>query len=148
MTLLSYLIIFPIFFMVFSVFFIVKQQRAGIIERFGKFHSVRQSGLQLKIPVVDRIAGKLSLKIQQLDVIVETKTKDDVFVKIKVLKTTAFPLLFLRKPLSARVLGRRLVSGRKTRSFVTKRALTLKPYSLWFWLFETSPLNTSLTLVR
>lgn len=67
-----------------SAFFIVKQQTAAIIERFGKFHSIRQSGLHLKIPLVDRIAGKLSLKIQQLDVIVETKTLDDVFVKLKV----------------------------------------------------------------
>jgi regulator of protease activity HflC (stomatin/prohibitin superfamily) len=66
------------------VFFIINQQTAGVIERFGKFHSIRQSGLQLKIPVIDRIAGKLSLKIQQLDVIIETKTKDDVFVKLKV----------------------------------------------------------------
>ena len=82
--LLTYLLILPLIFVLFGIFFIVKQQRAGIIERFGKFHSVRQSGLQLKIPVVDRLAGKLSLKIQQLDVIVETKTKDDVFVKLKV----------------------------------------------------------------
>jgi len=65
-------------------FFIIKQQTAAIIERFGKFTSIRHSGLQLKIPVIDRIAGKLSLKIQQLDVVVETKTKDDVFVKLKV----------------------------------------------------------------
>ena len=65
-------------------FFIVKQQTAAVIERFGKFTSIRHSGLQLKIPVIDRIAGKLSLKIQQLDVVVETKTKDDVFVKLKV----------------------------------------------------------------
>ena len=65
-------------------FFVVKQQSAAVIERFGKFTSIRHSGLQLKIPVVDRIAGKLSLKIQQLDVVVETKTKDDVFVKLKV----------------------------------------------------------------
>jgi regulator of protease activity HflC (stomatin/prohibitin superfamily) len=67
-----------------GVFFIINQQTAGVIERFGKFHSIRQSGLQLKIPVIDRLAGKLSLKIQQLDVIIETKTKDDVFVKLKV----------------------------------------------------------------
>ena len=67
-----------------SSFFVVKQQTAAIIERFGKFHSIRQSGLQLKIPLVDRIAGKLSLKIQQLDVIIETKTLDDVFVRLKV----------------------------------------------------------------
>ena len=64
--------------------FIVKQQTAAVVERFGRFQSIRQSGLQVKIPVVDRISGRLSLKIQQLDVIVETKTKDDVFVKLKV----------------------------------------------------------------
>ena len=67
-----------------SSFFIVKQQTAAIIERFGRYQSVRHSGLQLKIPLVDRIAGRLSLKIQQLDVIIETKTKDDVFVRLKV----------------------------------------------------------------
>lgn len=67
-----------------TAFFIVKQQTAGVVERFGRFVSVRHSGLQLKIPIIDRVAGKLSLKIQQLDVIVETKTKDDVFVKLKV----------------------------------------------------------------
>ena len=65
-------------------FFIVKQQTAAVIERFGKFTSIRQSGLQIKIPIIDKIAGRLSLKIQQLDVVVETKTKDDVFVKLKV----------------------------------------------------------------
>ena len=64
--------------------FIVKQQTAAVVERFGRFQSIRQSGLQIKIPIVDRISGRLSLKIQQLDVIVETKTKDDVFVKLKV----------------------------------------------------------------
>ena len=51
---------------------------------FGKFVGVRHSGLQLKIPIIDRVAGRVSLRIQQLDVVVETKTKDDVFVKIKV----------------------------------------------------------------
>ena len=68
----------------FSSFFTVKQQTAAIIERFGKFHSIRHSGLQMKIPIVDRIAGRMSLKIQQLDVIVETKTLDDVFVRLKI----------------------------------------------------------------
>lgn len=83
----SYLLI-PIAFValiiLFKFFFIVKQQTAVAVERFGKFHSIRSSGLQMKIPIVDRIAGRLSLKIQQLDVIVETKTLDDVFVKLKV----------------------------------------------------------------
>jgi regulator of protease activity HflC (stomatin/prohibitin superfamily) len=68
----------------FSCFFVVKQQTAAVIERFGRFQSIRNSGLQMKIPLVDRISGRLSLKIQQLDVIVETKTLDDVFVKLKV----------------------------------------------------------------
>ncbi|WP_188653839.1 SPFH domain-containing protein [Yeosuana aromativorans] len=67
-----------------SSFFTVKQQSAAIIERFGKFLSIRHSGLQMKIPIIDRVAGRLSLKIQQLDVIIETKTLDDVFVKLKV----------------------------------------------------------------
>ena len=79
--------IFIILFIVlvlFGTLFIVKQQSAAIVERFGKFISVRQSGLQIKIPIVDRVAGRLSLRVQQLDVVVETKTKDDVFVKVKV----------------------------------------------------------------
>ncbi|MEM6684162.1 MAG: SPFH domain-containing protein [Bacteroidota bacterium] len=81
----NYAIIGVVALIVFmGAFFIVKQQTAAVIERFGRFQSIRQSGLQLKIPLVDRISGKLSLKIQQLDVIVETKTLDDVFVKLKV----------------------------------------------------------------
>ncbi|MDG1698252.1 MAG: SPFH domain-containing protein [Polaribacter sp.] len=73
-----------LFLVVFTAFFTVKQQTAAVIERFGKFSAIRQSGLRFKIPLIDRIAGKLSLKIQQLDVIIETKTLDDVFVKLKV----------------------------------------------------------------
>ena len=79
--------IFIILFIVlvlFGTIFIVKQQSAAIVERFGKFVGVRHSGLQIKIPIVDSVAGRLSLRIQQLDVVVETKTKDDVFVKVKV----------------------------------------------------------------
>jgi regulator of protease activity HflC (stomatin/prohibitin superfamily) len=81
-----FLIVILVFglFVLFSSFFTVKQQTAVIIERFGKFLSIRQSGLQLKIPLIDRIAGRVNLKIQQLDVIIETKTKDNVFVKLKV----------------------------------------------------------------
>jgi regulator of protease activity HflC (stomatin/prohibitin superfamily) len=82
----AFLIIFGFIAIIilFSSFFTVKQQTAVIIERFGKFVSIRQSGLQLKIPLIDRIAGRVNLKIQQLDVIIETKTKDNVFVKLKV----------------------------------------------------------------
>jgi regulator of protease activity HflC (stomatin/prohibitin superfamily) len=77
-------IIIIILFLLISGLFIVKQQTAVIIERFGKFTGIRQAGLQIKIPLVDRIAARLSLKIQQLDVAVETKTKDDVFVHLKI----------------------------------------------------------------
>ena len=72
------------FLLIYGAVFIVKQQTAVIIETFGRFGSIRQSGLQFKIPLIQRIAGRLSLKIQQLDVIIETKTLDDVFVKLKV----------------------------------------------------------------
>ena len=82
--LINLIIGFGTLLFVVPAIFIVKQQTAAIVERFGRFHSIRQSGFQLRIPIVDRIAGRLSLKIQQLDVIVETKTKDDVFVKLKV----------------------------------------------------------------
>lgn len=58
----------------------VTQQTAAVIERFGKFISVAPAGLNFKIPLVDRVAGRLSLRVQQLDVRVETKTKDNVFV--------------------------------------------------------------------
>ncbi len=78
------ILLLTLLLLLFGTFFIVKQQSAAVIERFGKFVSTRHSGLQLKIPVIDRIAGRLSLRIQQLDVVIETKTKDDVFVKVKV----------------------------------------------------------------
>ena len=77
-------IVFIVFLLLFAALFTVKQQTAVIIERFGKFLSIRQSGLHFKVPLIDRIAGRISLKIQQLDVLIETKTKDDVFVKLKV----------------------------------------------------------------
>lgn len=80
--------LFPLAFLILVIIgtglFTVKQQTVAIVERFGKFQSTRAPGLQLKIPLIDRVVGRVSLKIQQLDVMVETKTKDDVFVKLKV----------------------------------------------------------------
>jgi regulator of protease activity HflC (stomatin/prohibitin superfamily) len=78
------ILVFLGFLLVTTGLFTVKQQTAAIIQRFGKFHSIRQAGLHFKIPFVDTVAGKITMKIQQLDVPVETKTKDDVFVSIKV----------------------------------------------------------------
>lgn len=68
----------------FSGIFTVKQQTSAVLERFGKFRSIRNSGLHFKVPIIDQIAGRINLKVQQLDVLVETKTKDDVFVKLKI----------------------------------------------------------------
>ena len=80
----TYIFIFIIVVLVASGLFTVKQQTIAIIERFGKFQSTRTPGLQLKIPIIDKVAGRVSLRVQQLDVIVETKTKDDVFVHLKI----------------------------------------------------------------
>lgn len=66
--------------LVFASFFTVDQQSAAIIEQFGKFVRIARPGLNVKIPVIEQIAGRLNLRIQQLNVKVETKTEDNVFV--------------------------------------------------------------------
>ena len=68
----------------FASFFTVKQATAAIVERLGKFHSVRHAGLHLKIPFIDQVAKRMNLRIQQLDVIIDTKTLDNVFIRMKV----------------------------------------------------------------
>lgn len=65
-------------------FFTVKQQTAAIVERFGRFKRIAGAGLNFKIPLIDKVAGRISLRVQQLDVKVETKTKDNVFVVVMV----------------------------------------------------------------
>lgn len=60
--------------------FTVEQQTAAIIERFGKFRRVASPGLNVKVPIIERVAGRVNLRVQQLDVSVETKTLDNVFV--------------------------------------------------------------------
>ncbi len=64
--------------------FIVHTQQMAIIERLGKFVRVAGPGLNLKIPLIDRVAARLNMQVQQLIVEVETKTKDNVFVSIPV----------------------------------------------------------------
>jgi regulator of protease activity HflC (stomatin/prohibitin superfamily) len=71
-----------ILILVLSSLFIVDQQSAAIIERFGRFLRIAQAGLNIKIPFVDRIRGRVTLRLKQLDVAVETKTLDNVFVDI------------------------------------------------------------------
>ena len=67
-----------------SCAYVVPQQQAFIIERFGKFHTVNLAGSHFKIPFIDRIAHKTGLRVQQLMVKVETKTLDNVFVNVVV----------------------------------------------------------------
>ena len=67
-----------------SGFFKVNTAEAVIIQRMGKFQRVATAGLNFKIPWLDQIAGRLDLRVQQLPVDIETKTKDNVFVKIPV----------------------------------------------------------------
>ncbi len=68
----------------FSTFFSVEQQTVAIIEQFGRFARSSRAGLNFKLPFIERIAGRLSLRVQQLDVRAETKTSDNVFVHITV----------------------------------------------------------------
>lgn len=68
----------------FSLFFTVEQQTAAAVERFGKFVRFAKAGLNLKVPFIDRVAHRQSLRVKQLDVKVETKTEDNVFVHVVV----------------------------------------------------------------
>lgn len=64
--------------------YVVPQQNVYIIERLGKYHKLSTAGLHFKLPLVDVIASKLSLRILQIDNRVTTKTKDNVFVELDV----------------------------------------------------------------
>lgn len=67
-----------------SSMFVVRQQTIGIIERFGRYNRVVHPGLNFKVPLIDRVAARVNMRVQQLDVSVETKTFDNVFVKVMV----------------------------------------------------------------
>ena len=69
---------------VFDGYYIVRTREAAILERLGKFQTVAHAGLHFKMPWIDRVRDKISLQVRQLDVMVETKTKDNVFVQIPV----------------------------------------------------------------
>src|SRR5712675_3642009 len=67
-----------------SGFFQVRTAEAVVIQRMGKFQRVATAGMNFKLPYIDQIAGRIDLRVQQLALDVETKTKDNVFVKIPV----------------------------------------------------------------
>lgn len=69
---------------ILSGFFQVKTAEAVVIQRMGKFLRVANAGINFKLPWLDQIAGRIDLRVQQLALDVETKTKDNVFVRIPV----------------------------------------------------------------
>ena len=69
-------------FLVLSGLFTVEQQTRAVVERFGRFLRVAHPGLNLKIPIVDRVAGRITHRVREIEVTVESKTRDDVFVDL------------------------------------------------------------------
>ena len=67
-----------------SGLFQVRTAEAAVIQRMGKFLRVGTAGINFKLPWLDQIAGRMDLRVQQLALDVETKTKDNVFVKMPV----------------------------------------------------------------
>ncbi len=63
---------------------VVQQQEVGVLQTWGKFNRLLEPGLHFKTPIMDRVSGRVSLRVQQLDVHVETKTEDNVFAVIVV----------------------------------------------------------------
>jgi regulator of protease activity HflC (stomatin/prohibitin superfamily) len=62
----------------------VEQRTVAIVQRLGKFIRESGPGIHAKIPIIDRIAGRVNLRVQQLDVRIETKSEDNVFVNLTV----------------------------------------------------------------
>ncbi|BDS13813.1 SPFH domain-containing protein [Aureispira anguillae] len=79
---IAMLIIFLFFF--FSTVKVVQEKSAKIVQRLGSFNRILHPGINFCVPLLENIAGTVNLKVQQLDIHIETKTKDDVFVKLQV----------------------------------------------------------------
>ena len=84
------LIVLVIFLMVLlsvvaSTLYVVRQQTVVIIERFGKYQTTSGSGIHVRLPFgIDKIAARIQLRLLQSEIVVETKTKDNVFVTLNV----------------------------------------------------------------
>ncbi len=72
------------FYFIIRSIMIIPERQSWVIQRLGKFNRIAQPGFKLRIPIIESVASKENLKIQQLDVDVETKTNDDVFVILKI----------------------------------------------------------------
>ncbi len=78
------ILLLPIIWLLLKSIMIIPERQSWVIQRLGKFNRISRPGLKLKIPILESIASKENLRIQQLDVDVETKTSDDVFVILKI----------------------------------------------------------------
>jgi regulator of protease activity HflC (stomatin/prohibitin superfamily) len=65
-------------------FFTVQTAQVAVITRFNRYLRVAQAGLSWKVPFIDRVDGRLSLRVDQISLTMETKTKDNVFVTIPI----------------------------------------------------------------
>lgn len=77
----------PLLFVILLIYMtimVIPERSAWVIQRLGKFNRISRPGFKLKIPFIESVASKENLRIQQLDVDVETKTLDDVFVNLKI----------------------------------------------------------------
>src|SRR6204780_4523562 len=84
-TLIVLFILFLIvLFAVLGSFFTVNTAQVAVITRFGRFLRVANAGLNWKMPFIDSVAGMISLRVNQISLTMETKTKDNVFVTIPI----------------------------------------------------------------
>lgn len=82
---MEFIILLPVIgLLLFNTLFTVQQQTFKVVERFGKYKRIAGPGLSIKIPFVDRTSSPESMRIRQLDVPVETKTEDNVFVSVSI----------------------------------------------------------------
>ncbi len=73
-----------VLYLIFGSFFTVNTAQVAVITRFGKFLRVAEAGLNWKRPFLDSVAGYVSLRVNQITLTMETKTKDNVFVTIPI----------------------------------------------------------------
>jgi regulator of protease activity HflC (stomatin/prohibitin superfamily) len=73
-----------VLYIIFGSFFTVSTAQVAVITRFGKFLRVADPGLNWKFPFIDKVAGRVSLRVNQITLTMETKTKDNVFVTIPI----------------------------------------------------------------
>src|SRR3954471_16710108 len=78
------ILVIIVLYLVFGSFFTVATAQVAIVTRFGKFMRVAQAGLNWKVPLIDSVQGRMSLRVQQIKLQMETKTQDNVFVAIPI----------------------------------------------------------------